>query len=476
MKENEFLDGVSCVESDVVEHFVFMDRELQSKQKRSKRTKLWLRIGALAACLALIVTIAAVRRVPSVGTVQGTDTVTYHPQSLQGNASDQGGDNMEIYEPAFDIQTVLEVEVAEVLPDAYYNLAWSWAYNACHVVKLRVVDQIRGAGLPEYIYLCYPYYDTEIFSGYDRFIMSLEQVGIENYVLINQTEGKVEYFPNMFEVPTTRDLGHGCVIAFRDGKVDAGFWDRADHLTALTQSKSIWNTILDFQSSPSIYPASRHSTLAEVKENILLLANDEENWHVTENGCDYVTADDVFVSEQAREIREYVQPDGTSVFMHTVTPKKDRVIATYTRLINGVTTEEIIWIGGVNHEKGHVTTGGVQYTADDLAGAPDIGSAIARLDLARIKPPHMIATKNLNLDYVYAEGTYRKVGGKVYGIVRVTWRYSDIRGNHAYQWDDRYYLFNPSGRGRVVSGLTLRMMLGNDVFIQNHSYLSMLIG
>ena len=54
MKENEFLDGVSNIEADVVERFVLIDDKLQNNTNKSKSKGLWLRIGAVAACLALI--------------------------------------------------------------------------------------------------------------------------------------------------------------------------------------------------------------------------------------------------------------------------------------------------------------------------------------------------------------------------------------------------------------------------------------
>ncbi len=62
MKENEFLDGVSNIESDVVERFVSMDNRLQRRANRSKAKRIWMRIGAVAACLAVIV--GAVLAVP----------------------------------------------------------------------------------------------------------------------------------------------------------------------------------------------------------------------------------------------------------------------------------------------------------------------------------------------------------------------------------------------------------------------------
>ncbi len=54
MKENEFLDGINNIDADIVEHFISMDNRL--KRKASKRS-IWVRVGALAACFALIASI-----------------------------------------------------------------------------------------------------------------------------------------------------------------------------------------------------------------------------------------------------------------------------------------------------------------------------------------------------------------------------------------------------------------------------------
>ena len=53
MKENEFLDGVSNIESDIVERFAAMDNKLKNKSSKSKI--FWLRFGVVAACFLLIV-------------------------------------------------------------------------------------------------------------------------------------------------------------------------------------------------------------------------------------------------------------------------------------------------------------------------------------------------------------------------------------------------------------------------------------
>ncbi len=54
MKENEFLDGVSNIDSDIVERFVSMDNRLK---KQTRPRSIWVRVGALAACFALIASV-----------------------------------------------------------------------------------------------------------------------------------------------------------------------------------------------------------------------------------------------------------------------------------------------------------------------------------------------------------------------------------------------------------------------------------
>ena len=55
MKENVFLNGVTSIDPDIVERFISMDNKLQKKVNKSKTKAIWLRLGAIAACFALIV-------------------------------------------------------------------------------------------------------------------------------------------------------------------------------------------------------------------------------------------------------------------------------------------------------------------------------------------------------------------------------------------------------------------------------------
>lgn len=480
MNDNDFLDGVTNVENDIVEHFVSIDNELQRKAKE-KRKKKYIRTGMIAACLVLIACVALIPVIKnmigdavidppdvlSVSTVTAGNSITGKQELVYGDPSQSEGE-ADMIAPGFEIQTVIEAEIVEVLPDTYYY-ATSY-YLPFHVAKVRVVDQIRGKGLPSEIFLCYPYYDTNVFDGYERFIMSLEQVGIENYMLVNDTQKRVDYFSNMFEVCITRDIGYGSVIAFNGGKVDKSFWDDADHLVSkVSIGKEFFEGMLD---SPKnyYYPAQENSSVTEVKKNITELAKNKDNFHIWDNICDYVTADDVFISESSKEIRSYVTPSENNVFMQNITLREDRVIADYTRIINGFITDEKICINGYTGENGNVSKSGETYTDGDLQKIPNIAEALDNMDLSELKPPHIKITDDMYFSHSNASGVYRKINGKVYGIIRVMWYYGIDGIERAYQKDDMYYLYDENGNGTVVERDELKEVIGEDSFIQRFYY------
>ncbi len=478
MKENSFLDGVSCIDEDIIERFISMDNELKKKATRQKITSQFLRIGALSASFALIFCIVVVLLnhrtvnppigdVSTVSTVTSGNKITGKQELLYGEQTSKEGE-ADMIAPGFEIQTVIEAEVIEVLPDTYYYA--SSYYLPFHIAKLRVVDQIRGDGLPTEIFLSYPYYDTNIFDGYERFIMSLEQVGIENYMLINDTQSRVDYFSNMFEVCISRDLGYGSVIAFNDGRVDESFWKSADYLVSkVSIGKDVFEKMLDSPKANN-YPASKNSTVSNVKSNIIKLAKDEENYHVSSKICDFVTSDDVFVSDEAKLVKNYVQPNETDVFMQKIWLREDRVIADYTRIINGFITDENICINGYTGDVGNVSKTGEAYTHDDLSKIPDIAEALENMKLSELTPPHVDVTSEMYFSHSNAVGIYRKINGKVYGIIRVMWYYGINDIENAYQKDDMYFLYDENGNGKIVERKELKSVIGDDYFIQKFSY------
>ena len=497
MRKEEWNESLDHMDADLIEKYVEQKDQITQK---GKPQSVWLRLGVIAACLALTVGVVMVvpmlrkedhlinppahevpsvstedhlinppaHEVPSVSTMVSGDKITGKQEIIYGNAASDDAGVAEMAAPGFEIRTVIEAEVVEVLPDSYTDVSSGIQF---HVAKLKVVDQIRGEGLPAEIFLRYPFYNTTIFEGYERFILSLDQIGIENYMLVNDTQKRVDYFSNMFEVRVVSDLGYGSVIAFNDGKVDESFWKKANYLTSRIPGASDWIKNLLDDPDENQYPASYNTTIAEVKSNIIALAKDADNWHVSHLPCDYVTTDDIFISDAAKELRAYLAPSEANVFAHTIHVGTDGTGATYTRIINGFRTDEIIVIDNSSEGgSGSVSRKGEAYTPDDLSRVPDIGEALENMELSQWQPPHIEILDGMRFKYARAEGVYRKVGGKVYGILRILWSYTYPEGMIGYVNDDCYYLYDENGNGSVVEREELKELLGDDPIILRFSY------
>ena len=92
------------------------------------------------------------------------------------------------------------------------------------------------------------------------------------------------------------------------------------------------------------------------------------------------------------------------------------------------------------------------------------------MKLSELTPPHVDVTSEMHFSHSSAAGVYRKVNGKVYGIIRVMWYYGIDGIENAYQKDDMYVLYDENGNGKIVEREELKNIIGNDYFIQKFSY------
>ena len=215
--------------------------------------------------------------------------------------------------------------------------------------------------------------------------------------------------------------------------------------------------------------------IGNVKNNIIKLAADGDNWRVSTYRYNYVTADDVFVSDEAKAIKAYLEPGEGSVFVYYLSPREDRVVAEYTRIINGFLTDETIVINGYDGEIGNVSRNSACYTEENLSKVPDIGKAIESFDLSKIAPPHIEVTAEMELAYSNAKGIYRNIDGKVYGIIRVMWYYRSSEDIDGLFPDDMYYLYDENGNVSILEREELKEIIGDDSFIQRFPYGSTMV-
>lgn len=459
---------------DSIKEKFFAKTKIKRKNKKKKIRYWTIAVAAclcVAVCLGIVIpTVQKGDPIPSTMTVGekliGKHTASLHYENVKEDSID---DNVYVdyilASPEFRLSTVIEAEVVEVYPDLYRDgtMGTIWSTDnddTCHVAKVKVLDSIRGSGFPDEIFISYQYYGTDIFDGYDSFLMSLRQVGVEDYVLINDTQGRIDYFSNMFEI-AGGDIGYGGVIAFNDGIVDDSFWEKANLMELLyPKSGSIMQKVLndpDFYN----YPAERGSTIKEVKANLDKFKGNIFNLFnttVQKMEQDYITEDDLFCSDEAKDIRSYLEPDGKSVFKHMIAFTDEGVKVKYTRLINGLETDEELVISG--DKSGGVTRYGEGYTCEDLEAVPVISEVIEGLDLTKLRPPSVNPViTGYEIDSINAGGVYRKIDGEIYGIIRVLWKMSDGRKNMR---DALYYLYDESGEGSTVSQKKLKSIIGDD--------------
>lgn len=443
MTKEEWNEGLNHLDPDLVETYIAQKDRLRQKNKKSKGV--WLRVGAIAACLLVIISVAIVAPM-----LQDKPVILTGKQEIVYGEPWPGEIiQATIASPGFGLGTIVQANVIEVLPDHYYLPTTDYRYL---VARLSIQEVILGEGLPDEIYLRFPYYDADIFDGYDTFIFSLGQSGVENYMLINDATREVTYFPHMF---TEGDLGYGDVIAFNNGKVDTSFFDKTDRLIKAYRLKDYFEDMLTDPAAHS-FPVGYDTTLEEAKANIRALIQERG---IKNSDRRFITTEDIFITEEQKQLMAYLEPSESNVFMQTVSRYPDRVIAVYTRIVNGFVTDEEIGFNGYyaayyghNAENGNVHFSESSYSKEDLANMPDLGGILENMDLSEMQPPHLELGENMQFVSSIADGIYRKVGDQVYGVIRVMWGYNHIYPDKrkTFVKDECYYLYDQEGNGFIV--------------------------
>ncbi|MBO7375804.1 MAG: hypothetical protein J6V01_01770 [Clostridia bacterium] len=468
MNAKEWNEGLNNIDPSLLEEY------LKQKEKAKKTPGSALRILAVAAAAALLIAgavfISPLLHRGSSGQetdTRNSDTLPYSPSlpvaplGLPGGAvmatgektfgTELGGSSgmAEIAAPGFRIRTVAEAEVTEIFPDEF-TVPGQYSQNGVkyNIARLKITRRIVGNGLPDEIYLRFPSSYSRAFDGYDCFIFSLRQVGIENFLMTDTGKQEAAYFPNMFEC--WGGLKYGAVIAFREGRIAEDFWQRKGPVS--------WdmNILLDDPERRHI-PAGHGTTPDEAAENILRLYSDGDSEYVFRGITDYVTAEDIFTTDEAKKIKERFEPGSGFCYSHTLyIYSSQRPAVTYARVINGIPTEERIILGG---ERGDVVFYGSQYSDEDLSSLPDIGSVITSLDLTSLTPPHIDPSLTGGQRFIRANGFYRKSADGVIPVIRIVWKFYR---EDCYYADDLYYVFDATGKARTVDRDELRGLIGDD--------------
>ena len=419
----------------------------------------WLRWTAIAACLALLVGVGALflprlEPVPARTPLPMVDLVnhTVNPEKLTGVqilgspvSGDSGSTGGVQHVPPrfqFAIHMVVEARVAEILPDEYTDALSRYPYR---ILRMETLEAVSGRNIPREFYLRLPWWMSPELDRFDTLLLSIKQVALENYMLVNQTTRTMEAFTMVFEVYNYYSPHYGSVVAFTDGVMDVSLWD----LEGWGIGEDYCQKILE--GDPYMrYPAKEGTTPEEAKQTVLGWIGDNQRFRVE-------TQEDF----PDNWVFDYVQPFENGVFAHVY--YRDTAVR-YFRLINGLQTSERILV-----VEGEVTREGEAFTPEDLESLPDLCGWMESLELDTIQQPHKerFEGRDVRLWKTGATGFYGKVDGRVYGVVKVTWEYllnGFYDGTMSY-YDALYYLVDDDGNARTASWEELRELFGNDPFL-----------
>lgn len=351
---------------------------------------------------------------------------------------------------AFDTtEMVVHAKVIEVLPGVYKDTLTNRRY---HILKLETLEAIYVKNMPGEFYLRLSTdYSTDL-KKFTSLVLSIQQVGIENYLLNNWDQAQMQVFSFLFELSGSSTGpfydSYGDLIAFTDGVWDKRLykmegWELSDYY---------------IEHLPTDYPVrDGYTTIEDCKTRILQRIAKQNS-----TPKNVYTAADIATGAAQEEFLAWVEPFKNGVYAQKINKSGS---VEYTRLINNFPTNETIYIGqdGAYRQSEH-------FTQDDLDSIPHLGLFMLDLGfkIVTMDSPHAdyYKDKQVSLKSFWAEGKYYKVNGQVYGLVKVCWAYWTNDAVHytdsgAY-YDTLYYLFSADGSYIIAERNEIEVLLGDD--------------
>ena len=502
MTPQEWNEGMSNLDMDLIEDHILQQDQLI---RGNRANRIWLRLGAAVACLALLAGVFFLTPRPGVSpdnptalgpgdlvtnpTDPSTPPITLPPDTpttpppddpiipnpddpmvpppLQFDRySELSGSSLEFVTgtstnvviggqpeeapPQFTFAPydfTVVARVVETLPDTYYHLDVRSTYKPAgyRLVRMELIQTLNGKNLPqEFLYLLPEdlYVDMSV---YDCLLIAMDQLGTENYVLRNGTQNRMEACPLPLFDDCRGQPQLGGIIAFTDGIFDESLWQTPSWYFGYQFIRAhLDNPNLDLVVHRGI---TLEETIANINHKLVTYGQSEPS---------VITLD--FKTQTARDALALVMPFENGVFSQSLTGEQ----LTFRRYINGCQTEETVTIDLSTEE---VTYSQVRYTPEDMENLQNIALYLSEQAAAYVQnsptPPHTDPEgKKLLCLNLYA--WYAKVDGKLYGVVKTAWRYCENDDWYIQYYDDQYVLFDMTdGSGRDISRDDLLALLGD---------------
>lgn len=454
MTGDEILDAMEHIDPDLI--------EAADTPAKKRRKPYWF--VAVAAVLILAISALSLLhqltpRQPTLPTVSLFNHIA-NPEKITGithigtpsNSSNSNGPAAEPMIDHFFIGIILEAKVVEILPDIYRDPIGRVQY---HLLILETVDVIRGENIPEKFFMRLPAYMSPELDHFDSLIVSLHQLGIENYVLCNESTSQYEAFSLLFEL-----FSDCSIVPFRNGVWEPSLWE----MDGWYFSSYFLQDLLDGEEW-SLYPATKGTTIVQCKKNIKNLVAETSLLF----GYKVYTQADIGQDT----IFAYVTPFENGVFLQNYS---DSGSLRYIRSINNIMTNEVIYVS-----KDTVVYEGECFTHEELSNMPNLAEYLDALKdtLDTVSSPHadFYKDKQVELKNTWAAAKYFKSNGQVYSIVKICWQYdtTDTTEHPGYYRDTQYFLLSNDGSCREMEREEMLQIIGSATFTeapydQHHYY------
>ena len=397
MNQEDLFQAIGSVEESVLQ-----------KLEQQPSYHNWKRFAAAAACFLILIS-GILHLLPA----KNRNGHTIYPGSVPWITDDPveritnpPGQGVTIYTwyNRFDWQISIEAKVKEILPDIY-RFTGGTRGNGYRILLLEVKDTIGGKNVPSEIYYMLPTFMCPDLDQFDTLIMTIEQYEIEDCVMINATQKRVESFRWMF-CSGTYAPDWGGVLAFTNRKLDTSLWT----LEGWGDRPDIYKGCLSNDS----YPAKENSTLKQVKAAIrkgIREAKDSGMFNADE--VEVQGKKDIFTGRKAQEALAYMKDKTFRQMWRGGGRKQDG--GWYKRIINGLPTNESLLLSARDEEVKYSET---RFTEADLQNLPPLADMLVKAPT--MQPPE--GYENEDCRYSGASGEYYKSGSEVFGILRVYWR------------------------------------------------------
>lgn len=295
---------------------------------------------------------------------------------------------------------LVHARVLEVLPDTYLIPEKTLSRESCRVLRLQVVETLFGKDVPKELYYLLPErYYTDM-TGLDL-IISLDQLGVEGYLLLNTARQQYETFSLVFasgvhsyernvepvQDPTKASIysSYFNILPFRDGQL---YWPEG---VLWNYSKGYFEYLIK---TGQISLTNQH-TLAQAKADILQLYNGLEE-SKARYAAEYNFGIQLTDADTPKE----------GVFSQIIHQYDNKILLC--RVIDGFYANECY----MYYEDGRIEASDTKFTQEEIASLPNLTSAVQQV---LEKAPENGTCRSFVGYY------YKTNQGNLYGVVQAVW-------------------------------------------------------